>query len=95
MSCQGKMVPSNIHGCLLIHRKLSSSIKDATAGSRSTIHLKEPDSNLNRLPALAAYLLRMTPENLVITLIEVYLNDLLVLREVELVQIGSLLCNFQ
>ena len=95
MGCQGKMVSSYIHGSLCIRRELSGSVEDATTSTRSTVHLKESDSDLNRLPALAAYLLGMTPENLVIKIIEVHLNDLLVLRKVELVQVGSLLCNSQ
>ena len=95
MRGHSKMVPSYIQWCFWIRRELSSSIKDTTACTRRTIHLKKPDTDLNRLPALAAYLLRMTPEDLVIELIEVHFNDFLVLCEVELVQVGSLLCNFQ
>ena len=95
MSGQSKMVPGYIHGCFLIHRELSSSIKDTTTCSSCTIYLKKSDSDLNWMPALAAYLLRVTPENLVIKIIEVHFNDFFVLCEIELVQVGSLLCNFQ
>ena len=95
MSGQSKMVPGYIHWCFLIHREFTGSIKDTTTGSRCTIHLKKSDSDLNRLPALAAYLLLVTTENFVIEIIEVHLNDFLFLCEVELVQIGSLLYNFQ
>ena len=95
MSCQGKMVPGYIHGCFLIHRELSSSIKDTTTCTSCTIYLKKSDSDLNRMPAFAAYLLRVTPENLVIKIIEVHFKDFFVLCEIEFVQVGSLLCNFQ
>ena len=95
MRSHSKMVPSYIHWCFWIRRELSSSIKDTTACARRTIHLKKSDTDLNRLPTLAAYLLRMTSEDLVIEIIEVHFNDFLVLCEVELVQVGSLLCNFQ
>ena len=95
MRSHSKMVPSYIHWCFWIRRELSSSIKDTTACARRTIHLEKSDTDLNRLPALAAYLLRMTPKDLIIEIIEVHLNDFSVLCEVELVQVGSLLCNFQ
>ena len=89
------MVPCYIHRCFFIHREFSSSVEDTTAGTRRTIDLKKSDSDLNWLPALAAYWRGVTSDDLVIKIIEVHFNDFLVLCKVELVQVGSLLCNFQ
>ena len=95
MSSQCKMVPCYIHWCFLIHREFPRSVKDTTTGTRRTIDLEKSDSDLNWLPALAAYWMGVTADDLVIKVIEVHLHDFFVLCKVELVQVGCLLCNFQ
>ena len=95
MGGEGKVVSGYIHGCLLIDREFTSSVKDAATSTRCAIHLKESDSDLNRLPALTVYLLWVTPAYLIIIIIEEHLDDFLILRKVELVQVRSLLRNCQ
>ena len=60
----GKVVSCNIHRCLPIHRELTSPMEDTATATCSAIHLEEPHSDLNRLPALTVDGVSMAANNL-------------------------------